>query len=113
MPSNGRPLEEEEEDDDERTVELTVQNSQTEFFFLLLDFGNFKHYAEKFPATSYESILKSYGDHFDSLLLKTELSIIYLSEEFLQSNISDLLKYFIPSTVNTALSEFRIILPCY
>lgn len=34
-------------------------------------------------------LLKSYGQHFDFLLLKTELSIIYLAT-FLESNILDL-----------------------
>jgi hypothetical protein len=43
-----------------------------------------------FPATAYESLLKSNGRYFDCLLLKTELPFIYPSEEFLQSNISEL-----------------------
>ncbi|KDR18839.1 zinc finger MYM-type protein 1-like [Zootermopsis nevadensis] len=74
-------------------------------FVSLLDFGNFKHYSEMFPAAAYESLLLSYGRYFDALLLKTELSVIYSSEEFLKSNISDLLRYLITSNLNTALPE--------
>jgi hypothetical protein len=39
---------------------------------------------------AYELLLKSYGQYFDYLYQKTELSVIYLSEEFSESNISDL-----------------------
>jgi hypothetical protein len=41
-------------------------------FVSLLDFGNFKHYSEKFPSTTCESLLKSNEQHFDSLLAKIE-----------------------------------------
>jgi hypothetical protein len=60
---------------------MIFRNSQTKSVSLL-DFGNLKHYSEKFPATAYESIFKSYGPYLCSLLLKTELRVIYLLEEF-------------------------------
>jgi hypothetical protein len=40
-----------------------------------------------FPATAFESLLKTYKWYFDSVLLKTEFSVIYSTEEFLQNNI--------------------------
>jgi hypothetical protein len=60
---------------------------------------------QKFLDTVYELLLKLYGQYFDSVLLKTELSLTHLSEEFLQSNFSNLLKYLIASNLNTALPE--------
>jgi hypothetical protein len=45
----------------------------------------------------------------DYLLLKAELSIIYLSKEFLQCNISDQLKYLIASNLSTALPETTLL----
>lgn len=48
----------------------------------------------KFPATAYES--------FGILIvLKTEFSVIYSTEEFLQNNVSDLLKHLIASDGTT------------
>jgi hypothetical protein len=52
-------------------------------FVSLLDFINFEQYSEKFPATAYELVWKSYRWHFGSLCLKTELSVTYSSDEFL------------------------------
>jgi hypothetical protein len=50
-------------------------------FVSLPDFGNFKHYSEKFPLTVYESLLKLHGRYLDYLLLETELSVIYLNRK--------------------------------
>jgi hypothetical protein len=74
-------------------------------FVSLLDFGNFKHYSEKFLAPAYELLLKSCRWYFDFLLLKTELSIIHSSEKCLQSSISDLFEYLITSNLSMALPE--------
>jgi hypothetical protein len=49
--------------------------------------------------------LKSYGRYVGSLLLKTELSVTYLSKEFLKGNIPDLLKHLITSNLITASPE--------
>jgi hypothetical protein len=48
-------------------------------------------------------------DRLDSLLLKNELSIIYLSEEFLLITISDL-KNFIASDLSMALPVSAMLL---
>jgi hypothetical protein len=65
------------------TVKEQLNNRFSEIlklkFVLRPDCGNFKHYSEKFLATAYESLLKSYGRYFDSPSLKTELSVIYSS----------------------------------
>jgi hypothetical protein len=45
-------------------------------------------YSWNFPANAYESLLNSSVWYFDYLLLKAELSIIYSSKLFLQSNTS-------------------------
>jgi hypothetical protein len=72
-------------------------------FVSLLESGNFKHYSENFTATAYESLLKLYGRYFNFLLMKTELSVVYASEEFLKSNISDQLRYLIALSLSRAL----------
>jgi hypothetical protein len=82
-------------------------------FVSLLDFVKLKRYSETFPTAAYECVLKSCGPYFDSLLLKTELSIIQSSEGLLRSNISDLLKYFIASNLRTALRKvFCLVINC-
>jgi hypothetical protein len=63
--------------------QLILQNSQTKFVSLL-DFRNFRHHSQKFPDTACELLLASYGQYFNSLLLKTKLSLIHLTEELLQ-----------------------------
>jgi hypothetical protein len=57
-----------------------------------------------FPVTAYELLLKSYGRYFDSLLVKTNY-VVYSLVEFVHSNISDLLKYLITSSLSMALPE--------
>jgi hypothetical protein len=52
-------------------------------FISPLYFGNFKHCSENVPVTASESLLKSCGRYFDSVI-ETELQIIYSSEEFLR-----------------------------
>jgi hypothetical protein len=74
-------------------------------FVSFLDFGNFERYSEKFSATAYDSLLKLYRWCFNSLLIKTELSVLYIYKYLpVESNISDL-KYLITSYLSMALPE--------
>jgi hypothetical protein len=57
-----------------------------------------------YPAIDDELPLKSHAGYFDSIFLKTEHSVLYLSEEFLLSSISNL-KHFIALYLSTALPD--------
>jgi hypothetical protein len=65
-------------------------------------------FLKNFQFAAHESLLKSHGVYIYSLVLKTELSIIYLSGEFLQNNISDLLKYLITKGLRLGIILFII-----
>jgi hypothetical protein len=64
--------------------QLTNQLSEIHVlkFVSILNIASFKYCSGRFPATAYVSLLKSYVQYSNSLHLKTELYIIYLSEEF-------------------------------
>jgi hypothetical protein len=57
------------------------------------------------PAMAYELLLKLYGEYFNSLHLKTQISIVYSLEVFLKSRTSDMLKYLTASNCIMALPE--------
>jgi hypothetical protein len=71
-------------------------------FVSLVGFGNLKQYCQKF-LTAVPPLLNSDLRYVDTLIMKTELTLTYLSEEFLQSNILDPLKYLIASSMGTTL----------
>lgn len=62
-------------------------------FFALLDFKKFSLYANDFPINLFNSLKQLYGKYFDLPKLRSELSVVYSTEEFQKPNVHDLLIY--------------------
>lgn len=62
-------------------------------FFALFDFNKFNSYTKEFPLNSFDTLKQLYGKYFDLPKLRSELSIIYATEEFQKTRIHDLLLY--------------------
>jgi hypothetical protein len=77
-----------------RPIDSLKFSNSSYFHFQIIETLNT---SKKCLAAAYELLLKSYCRNFDSHLLKNELSVVYLLEEFLESSISYLLKYLIAS----------------
>ncbi|KAA0702302.1 hypothetical protein E1301_Tti017936 [Triplophysa tibetana] len=63
-------------------------------FLELFNPGKFDDMRQAFPEEAFQSVLKSYGHHFDSGRLRSELQVLY-SDQDLQSNRGKLCDYLV------------------
>ncbi len=63
-------------------------------FLELVNPGKFDDMRQAFPEEAFQSVLKSYGHHFDSGRLRSELQVLY-SDQDLQSNRGKLCDYLV------------------
>lgn len=85
---------------DERFSEI-----QSLAFMGLLDFEKFSYYKDYFPQDKFSSLKQTYGQYFEFPKLKSELSIIYSSDQFYQTHISKLLEYLNEADLVTVLPQ--------
>jgi len=71
----------------------------------LLDFEKFSFYKDYFPHDKFSSLKQTYGQYFEFPKLKSELSIIYLSDQFYQTHIYKLLEYLRETDLTTILLQ--------
>jgi len=71
----------------------------------LLDFEKFSHYKDYFPQDKLSSLKQTYGQYFEFPKLKSELSIIYSSDQFHQTHIYKLLEYLRETDLTTVLPQ--------
>ncbi|XP_060860098.1 zinc finger MYM-type protein 1-like [Metopolophium dirhodum] len=74
-------------------------------FMGLLDFEKFSHYKDNFPQDKFSSLKQTYGQYFEFPKLKSELSIIYSSDQFHQTHIYKLLEYLRETDLTTVLPQ--------
>nr|CAH7743193.1 unnamed protein product [Callosobruchus chinensis] len=74
-------------------------------FLALYDFGNFKNYEKKFPNCAFQQLVKVYGKKFDTIKLKTELTVLYNSPDYIQNNLQEFYKYIKSSELDKAFPE--------
>lgn len=74
-------------------------------FMHLLSFVEFDGYKNTFPNYLINNMKLTYGDMFDYILLKRELSVIYASPEFRKMPILELLSYLKNNDLKTPLKE--------
>ncbi len=63
-------------------------------FLELVNPGKFDDMRQVFPEEAFQSVLKSYGHHFDSGRLRSELQVLY-SDQDLQGNRGKLCDYLV------------------
>ncbi len=80
-------------------------NLESMLFLELVNPGKFDDMRQAFPEEAFQSVLKSYGHHFDSGRLRSELQVLY-SDQDLQSNRGKLCDYlvFLVGTTGYAFS---------
>ncbi|CAH1110586.1 unnamed protein product [Psylliodes chrysocephalus] len=71
----------------------------------LYDFDNFKNYAKKFPDSAFHQLLKLYGQKFDTVKLKTELTVLYNDPDYVQKNLQAFYQYLKSSELDSAFPE--------
>ncbi len=69
-------------------------NLESMLFLELVNPGKFDDMRQAFPEEAFQSVLKSYGHHFDSGRLRSELQVLY-SDQDLQSNRGKLCDYLV------------------
>ncbi len=69
-------------------------NLESTLFLELVNPGKFDDMRQAFPEEAFQSVLKSYGHHFDSGRLRSELQVLY-SDQDLQSNRGKLCDYLV------------------
>lgn len=74
-------------------------------FMGLLDFEKFLYYKDYFPQDKFSSLKQTYGQYFEFPKLKSELSIIYSSDQFYQTHIYKLLEYLKETDLTTVLPQ--------
>lgn len=62
-------------------------------FVELVNVENYENYAIKFPQEAFESVKENFGQHFDFVTLKSELSVIYSDCDSKSKNAYELLQY--------------------
>ncbi|XP_060855035.1 zinc finger MYM-type protein 1-like [Metopolophium dirhodum] len=74
-------------------------------FFALLDFKKFSLYANDFSINLFNSLKQLYGKYFDLPKLRSELSVVYSTEEFQKPNVHDLLIYLKTTNLDENLPQ--------
>ncbi|KAF7691457.1 hypothetical protein HF521_011754, partial [Silurus meridionalis] len=69
-------------------------NLESMLFLELVNPGKFDDMRQVFPEEAFQSVLKSYGHHFDSGRLRSELQVLY-SDQDLQGNRGKLCDYLV------------------
>lgn len=74
-------------------------------FIGLLEFKNFSSFSQSFPEQMFQSLKCSYGQYFDIARLRSELSVVYSSEEFHKNSVADFHKYLYLNDLHETLPE--------
>lgn len=74
-------------------------------FVGLLDFEKFSYYKDNFSMDKFSSLKQTYGQYFEFPKLKSELSIIYSSDQFYQKHIYKYLDYLREYDLTTVLPQ--------
>jgi hypothetical protein len=91
------------------TITIQLADRYADFgqleFLSLLNCEKYGQYVNNFPDSAFNSLKKSYGGYFEFPRLRTELTVIYSSEEFRNQPVFKLMGHLITSGLIEALPE--------
>ena len=86
-------------------VEIRFSNLNSLKFLELLYSPSFDDFKKHFPDNAFQSLRNTYEHFFDFLSLKSQLRVIYISEEFKGKNIGEILNFIIDNGLEKPYCE--------